>query len=279
MTVEELRKLKREKGITNLELAEASGVPIGTINKIFSGETKNPRFDTLMSIYYALLQALPKSKRDSADANAENFRGHHYLHEEAPYYPTISSRKRGINSVEDYYLLPDDKRAELIDGKFYDMAAPSLIHQYIAGEVFFQIKDYIRNNDGKCVPMIAPLDVRFSEDDPTVVEPDIMVVCDNNKIRKDGILGAPDLIIEIVSATSKRLDYVIKLEKYQREGVREYMIIDPIKKMILKYDIENDGTPTIYLFEGCVPIGIYHEQLVLQFDAIRAYCDNFNKEV
>lgn len=166
--------------------------------------------------------------------------------------------KERIYTTEDIYALPDGERAELIDGQIYDMAPPSRKHQSIAGELFTIIKNYIRSKGGSCEPYIAPFAVFLNGDDRNYVEPDISVICDRSKLTDKGCLGAPDWIIEVVSPSSRRMDYYIKLFKYRTAGVREYWIVDPDKKRITVYDIEYEDVQD-YTFDALVKVNIYPE--------------------
>ena len=106
---------------------------------------------------------------------------------------------------KDYWNLPDGQRAELIDGQFYNMAPPSRIHQEISYQISRFLGNYIESNGGKCRVYPAPFAVNLDADDKDWVEPDISVICDPNKLTDRGCSGAPDLIFEIVSPSS-RLD-------------------------------------------------------------------------
>ena len=130
---------------------------------------------------------------------------------------------------EDYWNLPEGTRAELIDGKLYDMAPPSRIHQQLVMELAGTIREYIKKNHGNCQIYPAPFAVNLDADDKDWVEPDISVICDPNKLTDRGCSGAPDLIFEIVSPSSRKLDYGIKNGIYSQSGVREYWIVDPAK--------------------------------------------------
>ena len=121
-----------------------------------------------------------------------------------------AKKQQGEYTIEDYYALPDDKRMELIDGVFYDMAAPSNIHQIIAAQIYRYIFDFIYSQSGRCVPLIAPADVNLGKDDKTMVQPDVMVVCDRNKIQRQKINGAPDMVVEIISEKTRMKDSSVK---------------------------------------------------------------------
>lgn len=164
--------------------------------------------------------------------------------------------KETFYTIEDIYNLPEGRRAELIDGQIYMMAPPNRIHQEIAGELFGIIREYIKTHNGQCKPYIAPFAVFLNKNDKTYVEPDISVICDKNKLNEKGCSGAPDWIIEIVSPSSQKMDYMIKLFKYQSAGVREYWIVDQKKNRIIVYNFERDDIKE-YTFSDTVEVGIY----------------------
>lgn len=169
-------------------------------------------------------------------------------------------------TIEDIYALPDGQRAELIEGVLYMMATPSTKHQRLVTELTYLIKDYIRHNNGKCEVLPSPFAVFLEANDMIYLEPDISVICDKTKLTDEGCNGAPDWIIEIVSPSSKRMDYYIKLFKYRASGVREYWIVDPVKKSIMVYNFEHDEIED-YTFSDKVKAGIY-DDFVIDFSEI-----------
>ena len=164
--------------------------------------------------------------------------------------------KEEIYTVEDIYALPEGERAELIDGQIYYMAPPGTGHQRLVSEMHYQIRDYIKKNNGICEVFPAPFAVFLDNGDKTYVEPDISVICDPSKLDEKGCHGAPDWVIEIVSKGSRQMDYFTKLFKYQLAGVREYWVVDPEKKVVVVYNFEK-GTMEEYAFGEDVPAGIY----------------------
>ena len=158
---------------------------------------------------------------------------------------------------EDYWNLPEGERAELIDGKFYDMAPPSRIHQKLVFTISRIIGNYIADRHGSCEVYPAPFAVNLDADDKDWVEPDISVICDPDKLTDRGCSGALDLIFEIVSPSSRKLDYGIKNGIYSQSGVREYWIVDPAKERVTVYHYEEDVAPVIYSFTQDIPVGIY----------------------
>lgn len=165
-------------------------------------------------------------------------------------------RKEKVYTIDDIYALPDGERAELIDGKIYYMTPPNTKHQMLVSDLHYQIKDYIKRNNGECEVFPAPFAVFLNENDKNYVEPDISVICDKNKITDKGCNGAPDWIIEIVSQSSRQRDYMTKLFKYRTEGVREYWIVDSERQMATVYNFERD-TMGQYNFGEEISVGIY----------------------
>lgn len=164
--------------------------------------------------------------------------------------------KEQIYTVGDIYSLPDSQRAELIDGQIYYMAPPSRKHQRIAGELYATIREYIRSGSRACEVNIAPFAVFLNEDDTNYVEPDISVTCDPDKLNDRGCSGAPDWIIEIVSPSSRAMDYYRKLFKYRTAGVRKYWIVDHERDLVTVYDFQNDSAAN-YSFAEDIPVNIY----------------------
>lgn len=161
-------------------------------------------------------------------------------------------------TIQDIYNLPEGQRAELIDGVLYRMAAPGRIHQELVTDFTYLIKDYIKNKKGDCRVYPAPFAVFLNANNDIYVEPDISVICDRNKLTDEGCKGAPDWIIEIVSPSSRPMDYNKKLLKYGTAGVKEYWIVDPLKQLILVYNFEQD-TFEEYSFSDKVKAGIYED--------------------
>ncbi len=161
---------------------------------------------------------------------------------------------------EDYEHLPEEIRAELIDGRFYEMASPSRIHQEILGELHFLIRNYIKSKGGSCRVYPAPFAVKLSRSRDTIVEPDISAICDAGKLTDRGCSGAPDWIIEIISPSNPGYDYIRKLNLYADAGVREYWIIDPTVWEVAVYWLE-DGTfrARSYTFRDTVKVNIFED--------------------
>lgn len=167
-----------------------------------------------------------------------------------------------VYTYKDYLTWDDDIRCELIDGVVYNMAAPSIRHQDAVGEVFTQLKSYLKGK--KCKPYVSPVDVRLNADKPfkrddTVVQPDVIVLCDPSKIdnRERSINGAPDLVVEVLSQSTVYKDRALKFKKYQEAGVREYWIVDIDGRVVEVYAFEeNPLIRTIYSADEPVPVRI-----------------------
>ncbi len=257
MTIAEMKEKKKELGYSNAKLSELSGIPEATIQKIFSGTTTYPRYNTLRALE-AVFNNIPNTSvlKDTAiDYSAK------------PPMPPYS--RQGTYTAADRNRIPDDIRTELIDGVLYDMAAPVTFHQLIGGKVYQQIANFIDENSGDCVPFMAPVDVYLDKDDRTVVQPDVLIVC-NPDLFKDGyIYGAPDFILEVISPSTGRKDYTKKLAKYEAAGVREYWIIDPYKRRVFVYFFEDDTfCPALYQIDDKIPVNIYDGKLEIDLTAI-----------
>lgn len=168
----------------------------------------------------------------------------------------MSQPKDQLFTIKDIYNLPDGQRAELIDGKIYNMAPPSRIHQKLVMEISAAIRDYIKSNGGSCEVYPAPFAVFLSTDNKNYVEPDISVICNPDRLTDKGCTGAPDWIIEIASPSSQRMDYLIKLLKYRTAGVKEYWIVNPDTQTATVYEFE-DNSSGQFNFSQNIPSGTF----------------------
>lgn len=164
------------------------------------------------------------------------------------------------HSIEDILSRPDGKRAELINDEIIDLATPTRTHQFISNFLSTEINVYIRQKKGNCEIYAAPFSVFLDEEKPVYVEPDISVICAKDKLDEHGCHGAPDWIIEIVSQSSRKQDYFKKLNAYDDAGVRDYWIVDPTKKVVVVYHLEDENMiPVLYGFQDKVKANIYED--------------------
>lgn len=163
-------------------------------------------------------------------------------------------------TLEQYENLPENIRAEVFEGQIYYMSSPSQIHQTILTELLVSIRSYLKKKGGNCQVFPAPFDVKLSDYPLMIVQPDIMIVCDKDKLDGKRCNGAPDLIIEIISPSNPSDDYIRKLYYYKNHGVREYWIVDPRSKTILVYFFEQDSfNVRQYTFQDKIKVNIYDD--------------------
>ena len=177
--------------------------------------------------------------------------------------------KSNTYTIDDIYALPEGQRAELIDGQIYDMAPPSPMDQELVMELSATLREYIKKNGGPCQVYPAPFAVFLNEDDRNYVEPDISVICDSSKVDNRGYQGAPDFIIEIVSPSSQRMDYLTKLFKYRTAGVREYWIVNPLQRTVQVYSFEGTEDSTQYSFDDEITVTIYGDLKICVADLLK----------
>ena len=280
MTIEEMRNRKTQLGLTNEMISELSGIPLSTIQKIMSGATKAPRKVTLEAIE-AVLYAEEMRRQSSVSREASGKSGVTYDDSEEPStglvretagsynYSSTTSKKDGEYTLDDYYALPDERRVELIDGVFYDMSAPAVIHQKILGELFILFRECADAHEGECEVYLSPCDVRLDCDNRTMVQPDLFVICRSYDLGAKAFDGAPDLTLEILSPSTRAKDMLLKLHKYQNAGVKEYWIVDPDHSTVLVYDLRSDDFyPEKYDFDSVIPVHISDGQCSIDFSRV-----------
>lgn len=179
-------------------------------------------------------------------------------------------KEDGKYSYADYLNWPEGERFEIIDGTPYMQAAPSPIHQEVLNSINVQFYNYLVGKQCKVYP--APFCVRLTnhkeaknEEIKKVVEPDITIVCDKSKLDEKGLNGAPDLIVEVISPTSVKMDRLIKFNKYEKAGVKEYWIAEPEGKIISVFVLQENqryGRPDIYTETDKIKVSIFPDLLV-----------------
>ena len=170
-------------------------------------------------------------------------------------------------TLEKYEALPENRRIEVYENIVYDMASPSQIHQTISMELSNIIYNYIKSKKGPCQVFSAPFDVKLSDKPLTIVQPDIMIICNKNQLDGKRCNGAPDFIIEIVSPSNPADDYIRKLYYYKNHGVREYWIVDPHRKTITLNYFEDNIISVPYPFDAIIKVNIY-DDLFINFSEI-----------
>ena len=268
MTIQEMRERKKELGYTNEAIAQMTGVPLGTVQKIFAGFTKAPHAKTM--------EALEQLFGREEPAERVPHRKVSYLEEPAPGGALVRDSavyrqpdpKQGHYTLDDYYALPDERRVELIDGYIYDMASPTAVHQIILLQLGIQLQPCTDAHEG-CEVFIAPSDVRINRDNKTMVQPDVFVVCHVDYKEKRRTEGAPEFIIEILSPSNRFHDMFRKLNLYRFAGVKEYWIVDPANLKVIVYDLEHDMPPVTHELDGEIPVGISDGECVIDFADIR----------
>ncbi len=180
-------------------------------------------------------------------------------------------------TYKDYLSWPDEERCELIDGVPYLLASPTWQHQVISRELLIQFGNYLQNKP--CQVFAAPFDLRLpdaeeqDEDVTNVLQPDLLVVCEQSRLKGTGYYGTPTLIIEIVSPSSGKVDKLSKFNKYEKAGVREYWIIEPEEKIVsvfVRQDNKRYGRPEIYAEEDHIRVNVFPD-LTIELKSVFAY--------
>lgn len=243
---------KLKLGYTEEQMSEMSGVSQQLVHDIFY----NHRVVDCGS-WLALNRALKEPSSKVEEERTVYMREH------------FQSKLQERYTLVDYYELPGDLYVQLIDGKFYYGSAPSLIHQAIVMKISFTIEKYINKNKGECMTFVAPTDVRLNCDDNTMVQPDIFVVCNRDKLKNNKhVYGNPDFVVEVLSPSTKNTDIFVKCQAYREAGVKEYWIIDPDKKVIIVHLFGENACTNMYGFDDQVPIRIYNDECVIDFSEI-----------
>ncbi|MCB8817233.1 Uma2 family endonuclease [Desulfosporosinus shakirovi] len=181
------------------------------------------------------------------------------------------SKEKEKYTFADYLQFPDSERWEIIDGISYMQSAPTWQHQSISRELMLQFGEYLRNN--QCQVFAAPFDLRLpeieekdiEEDVTNVYQPDLLVVCDNSRLRGTGYYGVPSLIIEILSPSTVRIDRLLKFNIYEKVGVKEYWIVEPDNKLVNVFVLEDNkryGRIELYTETDKVTVSIFPDLVV-----------------
>lgn len=299
MDASDFKRRKKALKLTTAEVARMAELPVSTVSKIMTGETKNPSYITMEKIDKVLLheemllrirkykEALeeyirnhPEEVVDQRTFEKEYRRKNHLNDAPLPYaVPTsvaeaegsLAKKKPERVSIEEYYAINEgyeDKKTELLDGHLIFNEAPGVQHQTIVQTAGAAIHQFIKERNGDCRVFYVGINVQLEEDDFTLLIPDIAVVCNPEMIRKDRIFGPPDLVVEVVSQYTRRRDYGIKMHKYMSAGVREYWIVDPEKEKVTVYLEGEPMMAYVYEISEDIPVSIYDGKLKLNFGSI-----------
>ena len=297
MTTDDLKKRKKALKLTVADLAYMADLPVSTVSKIMTGETKNPSYTTIEKLdrtlaleemrvrieaYKAALEAYVAGHPDE-DIDEREFQ-RRYKEERGlsdvpiPYaVPHITKELTDGNlasgiptrvSFDDFSNLAEDRYCELLDGCLIFNNAPNMQHQDIVQHLGRAIDTYISEHNGPCRMYNVGVNVRLGDRDDTVLIPDIAVLCDSDKTDDYGINGAPDWVIEVTSHSTRRRDYNDKMHKYMASGVREYWIVDPDKSRVTTYISGEPMMAYIYDFDDEIPVNIYDCALVIRMSVI-----------
>ncbi len=269
LTLDEILEMKRQYGYTNEEIAAKTGVPLSTVQKIFGGTVKAPRKKTLedLSEFFEPI----KTEKQNLREEALQYRGVSSTHRTEPdrYGGRGKGRGEGEYTLEDYYAWPEEERIELINGRIYNLAAPTTYHQLVISELMRQFFDCQKEHGETCQVFVSPVDVQLDRDNRTMVQPDIVILCDESKLMRRAIFGAPDFVLEVASENSHPRDKVQKFEKYCSAGCREYWIVDIDNKEVLVNDFESGQYFIRYSFDDRVPVRISEGRCEIDFSPIR----------
>jgi Uma2 family endonuclease len=188
----------------------------------------------------------------------------------------VPLKKYDVFTYADYLKWPESERWELIEGVPYDMTpAPSRYHQEISGNLFFEIKKFLKNKE--CKIYTAPFDVRLPEENQTdeetmtIVQPDISIICDPAKLDDKGCKGAPDFIVEIVSPLTVKKDMKVKLLLYEKHGVPGYWVVHPEENIVMVHKLNEDrqyGRAEVFSREDKIELKLKDTSLEIDLESV-----------
>lgn len=235
MTIEEMKRAKAALGYSYEKIADLSQMTPEGVRRIFLGKVKKPRLSSMDALEAVL----------------------------RPY------------TVEEYWERSQERRCELFDGILYDVSLPTAVQQMLIGEVYSQIKEQIKGRNGKEIPMFVPVSVNLHADLFTMAEPDFIIVCDRDKIKEWGVLGAPDFVLEVLAVSARRKEAGRRLDHFARAGVREYWVLDPHQKEMTVYQPKQDAAPKIYPLTGALGLHIFDGAVIVNLDALTEILDGY----
>ena len=264
MTIEELKNRKKQLNLSTKDLAYLAELPLSTVSKIFTGETKNPSYLTIEKLDATLnREEMLVRVHAYEQAMKQYFLEHPEDDGDQNKFEAIYRREHSTMTVSELADLGEQKGYQLIDGHMIVAEMAGVLHQRMVRHIGRQIEQFILDKGGDCEVFDVGVNVFLDEDDFTLVIPDIAVVCDSSMINDRGIQGAPDWIVEVVSASTRKIDYHKKLHKYMDSGVREYWIVDIDRQMVT---VCVNGEPMqihIFSLEQDIPVTIYDKKLLI----------------
>lgn len=265
-----VQNMRESKGLTQKDIEERTGIHQAEISKIERG-IGNPSLLTLARIAES---AEHRMKLEFIDKGIR--RDVPMCDSAAPYLEV--GKYQGEFTIADMEAIPEDIRCELIEGCIYECATPSTIHQKLILRMALTIQNYIDKRKEACEVYLAPQGLVFEEDDSNFFEPDLMIICDKDKIKSRWILGAPDFVLEVISKSNAKQDYHLKSEVYYKKGVREYWILDPERKRLTVYLGDEDWMPRVYPLEGKVGLHIYDGKLAIDLKKMAEIISQYHEE-
>lgn len=261
MNIEGLKRRKKALKLTNKDIAELTGIPVSTVNKIFSGATKSPRYDTLLAIEDAIGKKEIQSDKITRYEYGVSTDNPMMVRETSNY--ALNTRKYTEKDLDE---LPPGNFAELMDGILYFKGMPSLTHERMIARIRTVIDRYIETHHGECETFSSHFAMRLRDEEnaeeTNVLLPDIMVVCNPDLLTEELCDGPADWVIEVASPYNSKNDYQKKAYHYRVGGVREYWIVDSQKRIVTVFNYESERMErmegiTIYSFEEEIPVMIY----------------------
>lgn len=279
-TLDELKKIAKMYSFTYGEIQARCNLSISTVQKALGGVNKGARRSTLTELTKAVDRLMndngyyyqPYESESSASYVSDI--GADYIAGSSAHADTSGK----LYTYDDYAQLelPPGKRVEVIDGVLYDMAASTVPHQLAIGYMYSVFRDFIRKNKGPCRAILSPVDVRleFNKGDRTILQPDLLVICDREKLNNEkSVLGAPDFVLEVLSPSTRKKDMNLKLRKYRENGVREYWMLDMKAEILIKTVFADTETSSIHTFSEQVPVAIYDGALTVDLPELQNECN------
>ena len=322
-TIDEMREKRNKLALTYQDLSSVSGIPVPTLQKIFSGTTTSPRFSTVRKLEAVLFPESAYQSDPPDPASFEHLPGTGGVREPYADYDHVSEsfgasasgnmvrepsvaynadpttwsneedqqpgtpyparpyiydpndwirrlgKPQGTFTVADVEKIPEDQRYELIDGVLIKLEAPTFEHQRLSFLIAMQIASFAEEEECDCVVLQAPFDVQLDRDLKTLVQPDVLVICSEENVNKKRGVGAPDLCVEILSPSTRSKDQLLKRYKYEKAGVKEFWVVDPVYRCIIVYRFDQDEEEKIYSFEDQVPIGLCDGRHAVDFSKFK----------